>query len=201
MDSSFLKKLFHFLKTEHVSLARKGDRFFKLRGINYDRIRANGGVCAKPQTSKQLDLNRESFNHKEFGFSGTKYCRRFQGLADTDREDWRIFRHWMREALRTRDVQRWIIERWIAKVWMKSFDKNLAVHGGSVEEAFINARIRNSSPVTANHAIKHARSSSDPITAQLEAYTMKKFGGRSSHKRRFGRMKRAVVLYRHYSTS
>jgi hypothetical protein len=72
--------------------------------------------------------------------------------------------------------------------------------GGTVEEAMINARIRNSSWVTATCAIKSAKGSADRITAELEAYTSSSCGGEPDHKRRFGSMMRPVVLYRFFKT-
>lgn len=198
-DSGFLKKLFGYLKNNHPELADKEERFFQLEGINYDVLYANGGHCRTPLTVIRYDLNGKNFGHKTFGYAGDSYCEKYQPKADTNEEDWQIFRHWMREALRKRDVQKWIIEYWITKYWIPSYEKIVIKGVGSVEEAFINARIRNSSSVTANCAIEHAEESANRIESQLEAYTLKKCKGKERHKRRFGVMKRPIVLYQHFS--
>ncbi|MCK5392692.1 MAG: hypothetical protein KAJ31_09710, partial [Deltaproteobacteria bacterium] len=162
-DSGFLEDLFDYIEQNHPDLAPKKDRFFKLKGVNFDILYANGTHCNMPTTVNMLDLNDIPFGHNKYKFAGEKYCRTYKQNADVDEEDWKIFRHWMREALRKKDVQKWIVERWIVKYWVESYNKVMNASGGSVEEAFINARIRNSSPVTANCAIEYARNSDNPV--------------------------------------
>lgn len=198
-DSGFLQDLIDYLKDNHPNLASEGDRFFQLKGINFDVLYANGGHCNKPVTVIYTDLDGNQFGHNRFGYAGDRYCNTYKPRASTDEKDWQIFRHWIREALRKRDVQKWIIERWLAKYWLPSYEKVVVDNGGKITEAFINARIRNSSPVTANCAIKHAKNVADPIGAQLEAYTQKKCRGKESHSRRFGVMKRPVVIFETFS--
>ncbi|WP_415770300.1 hypothetical protein [Pseudomonas sp. LB3P38] len=194
-DSGELKELFDYLKTKHPNLAPKSDNFFKLRGINYDLIRANGGVCTEPRSEIKNDLDGKPFKHDKFP-GGKKYCPIYK-KGSTTMEDWQIFRHWMRASVREKDVQRYIIERWLNKVWLPSYNAVLAA-GGTVEEAMINARIRNSSPVTAACAIKSAKGSADRIKAELEAYTSKSCGGKPGHTRRLGSIMRPVVLYHYF---
>ncbi len=195
-DSGELKELFDYLKVNHPNLAPNGDRFFKLRGINYDIIRANGGVCTEPRSDIMDDLEGKKFGHDKFP-GGKKYCPRFFPKDTTTLEDWQIFRHWMRAALRQENIQRYIIERWLNKVWLPSY-REVIKSGGTVEEAMVNARIRNSSSVTARCAIKKAVLSANRIESQLAAYTSKECRGDSGHSRRFGSMDRPVKLYRHF---
>ncbi|MHC2148639.1 hypothetical protein [Pseudomonas sp. 210_17 TE3656] len=196
-DSSSLVDLIDYLKENHPNLAPEADRFFELRGINFDRIRANGGVCVEPRAEITLDLDGAPFGHSKYG-GGDSYCRDFR-KGNTTLEDWRIFRHWMRAALRTREIQRLIIERWINRVWVPSY-KAVMSAGGSVEDAMVNSRIRNSSPATAKCALGKAAGAVDRIQAQLDAYSDPDIncGGKKRHVERWGVMRRPVVLYRHF---
>lgn len=198
-DSGFLRALFDYLKSNYPNLASEGTRFFQLKGINFDVLYANGGHCNKPVTVINTDLNGNKFGHNQFGYAGDSYCKTYKPRASTDEKDWQIFRHWIREALNKRDVQKWIIERWLKKYWLPSYEKVVLDNGGEITEAFINARIRNSSSVTANCAIEYAKNASDPVAAQLEAYTLKKCKGKNRHSRRFGVMQRPVVIYEAFS--
>lgn len=105
----------------------------------------------------------------------------------------------MRESLRKRDVQQWVIERWLTKYLIPSYKKIVIQNGGEISEALINARIWNYSAVTADCAIKHAQGSNNPVEAQLEAYTLKECRGKERHQRRFGVMRRSVALYEYFS--
>ncbi|MFJ4194452.1 hypothetical protein [Pseudomonas sp. NPDC089534] len=198
-DSGELVELFDYLKRQHPDLAPHADAFFRLRGVNYDRVRANGGVCTTPRSEITVDLDGKPFGHNAFG-GGASYCATYR-KGSTTREDWQVFRHWMRAALREKDVQRYIIDRWLAKVWVPSFE-HVTAAGGSVEEAMINARIRNSSPGTAECALKRARDGGGDvdarIAAELSAYVSSACKGNPSHERRFGSMKRPVVLFRQF---
>jgi hypothetical protein len=194
-DSGNLVDFFKYLKTNHSFLAEKSDRFFQLQGINFDRIRANGGICTTPRSEIALDLDGKPFGHDKYG-GGESYCKSYK-VGDTTPEDWQIFRHWVRSALREKDVQRYIIDHWLKKLWLPSYAAVLK-SGGTVEEAMINARIRNSSPVTADCAIDKAIGKKDRTTAQLEAYIDPSCKGKVSHKRRFGEMMRPVALFTHF---
>ncbi|PWK45519.1 hypothetical protein [Pseudomonas sp. OV226] len=196
-DSAQLKRLFDFIKLNHLTLAPKADQFFNLRGINFDNIRARGGVCSTPRSEITLDLDAKPFAHDIYG-GGSSYCGAHMNGATT-LEDWQIFRHWIRTALRQKDVQSFIINQWLTNVWVPSYQAVLAA-GGSVEEAMINSRIRNSSPVTAKCAIDKANQVADGkrIETQLKAYTDPDCKGKARHSERFGVMKRPMVLYRHF---
>lgn len=181
-------------------MAANSDHFFRLKGINFDIIRANGGVCATPRSEIMHDLDEKQFGHDAKLPGGKRYCLRFFPKGTTTLDDWQIFRHWMRAALRQEDIQRYIIERWLNKIWLPSY-REVIKSGGTVEEAMVNARIRNSSPVTARCAIKQAKGSANRITSQLEAYTSKACKGNPNHSRRFGSMKRPVELYRYFRST
>lgn len=192
-DSGTLEKLMDYLKEDHPELAPEADRFFELRGINFNRIRGNGGGCGSNTEEIKVDLDGVPFGHSSY----EKYCANYDG--STSREDWQIFRHWIRAALRRRDVQRYIIERWINDEWLTSYQAVMDA-GGTVEETMVNSRIRNSSPFTANCALKKANEVAPAyrIKTQLEAYTSKECKGKEGHERRFGEMLRPVALYRHF---
>ncbi len=182
-DSGFLKKIIDYIKENYPKLAPKSRRFFGLKGINFDILYANGGHCKSPVTTIMKDLKGKAFGHVKDGGAGNSYCGKYEPRANTDEEDWRIFRHWMRASLRKKDVQKFIIERWIRKFWTPSYTKTLAV-GGTVQEAIINTRIRNSSPVLANSLIGQT------VEQQLEAY---------GKDRRRGVMLRSINIYEFYS--
>ena len=194
-DSAFLRRLISKIHAETPNLAPDGARFFRLQGTNFDRLYANGGHCHRPLTVLEIDLVGAPFGHPSNPHAGSKYCGDYFNGA-TDEKDWQVFRHWIRAALRADDIQFWILDEWLRNYWLPSYKAVLATEGGSVEEAMINARIRNSSSATALCALRHASGATDRIEAQLEAYTIKKCGGKADHRRRFGEMMRPVVLYR-----
>ncbi|MNR58673.1 hypothetical protein D3C85_1797270 [compost metagenome] len=72
--------------------------------------------------------------------------------------------------------------------------------GGTVEEAMINSRIRNSKPFTAKCALEKANEvdAADRIPTQLKAYTSHECRGSERYVERYGVMKRPVMLYRHF---
>lgn len=192
-DSGTLERLMDYLKEHHPNLAPEAVRFFELRGNDFNTIRGNGGGCGSDPEEIEVDLDGVLFGHASY----EKYCDDRDG--STSREDWQIFRHWMRAALRLRDVQRYIIEQWINEEWLTSYHAVMDA-GGTVEEAMVNSRIRNSKPYTANCALKKANEG-DPdkrIQAQLMAYTSEACKGKEGHERRFGEMLRPVELYRHF---
>lgn len=200
-DSGTLIELMDYLKEHHRSLAPEADLFFALRGINFDDIRANGGVCVHPKQEIALDLDGVAFGHSSYG-GGDKYCSDHHGKKATTLEDWQIFRHWIRAALRLRDVQRYIIERWLNKEWVPSYNAVMGA-GGTVEEVMINSRIRNSSPSLAKCALNKANqvAAADRIQTQMNAYANighQECRGKPWYKERFGVMQRPVALYRHF---
>ena len=164
-------------------------RFCALKGTNFDKLLARGGHCVQPPAVIAVDLSGQPFGHAPMGFAGAAYCATYD-KGTTTPEDWRVFRHHMRDALRQRDVQTWLIESWTERYWMPSY-RAVMQAGGSAEEALVNARIRNSSSVTANKAAGHRTlttlTATDPVERQLEVY---------NRADRRGYLLRAAVLYR-----
>jgi hypothetical protein len=157
----------------------------------YNQLRA-AGVCASQQFD--TDLKGEKFNH--FNVSHDKnYCTKYANTS-LQASDWRVFRTWMRVALRTKAGQEWLLAQWMKDYWFKSLEK-VPGGAGQIEEALVNVRVRNSFPAVADKA--PARPASDPkgrIQRELDAY------GAHSPKtlsRRCGIMLRPVVLYRHFA--
>jgi hypothetical protein len=126
----------------------------------------------------------------------------YDDLRNAGGSDWETFTHCILSALRLRDAQAWLIGYFLENYWLESYDAIMASKLGTVEEALINARIRNSGPGLADCALKHARSPgiADSLQAQLDAYGDPKIckGAKTRHQDRAGYMKRAVVLYRFF---
>jgi hypothetical protein len=131
----------------------------------YDQLRA-AGVCASRQLD--TDLKGEKFNH--FNVSHDEnYCTKYANTS-LQASDWRVFRTWMRVALRTKPGQEWLLTQWMKDYWFKSLEK-VPGGAGQIEEALVNVRVRNSFPAVADKA--PARPASDPkgrIQRELDAY-------------------------------
>jgi uncharacterized protein YgiM (DUF1202 family) len=161
-DSSFLQKIIEEIKTNHKDIAPKFDQFYALKGTNFDKLYANGGHCTSPVSTIMTDLEGNAFGHTKFGNAGSSYCATYNTKATTV-EDWQVFRHWIRAALRTKAMQSFILDYWIGHYWQPSYEKTMAA-GGSISEALINTRIRNSGSVKANANIGKS------ISDQLKDY-------------------------------
>jgi hypothetical protein len=165
-------------------------------GFRYDVVRAKGGVCAPhPEAAVPMtDLDGVPFKHGAATFGGTKYCNRFNPAHATDIESWRKLRHWCRVALRRRDMQEWIIKDWINGVWVKAYNEVISRPHGTFREAFVVARIWNTSPGDALEALRAAQGEADPrkrIAAELAEYAK----GSSTHQDRIGVMQRPGGVY------
>ncbi len=147
-DSSFLENIFEEIKKNHRNLAPEFDRFYALKGHNFDVQYANGGHCTHPVSTLITDLDGNTFGHTVWGYAGSSYCGTYNS-GKTTPEDWVVFRHWIRAALRTKSMQQYIIDYWIGHYWQPSYEKTMAA-GGSIPEALVNCRIRNSGSVKAN---------------------------------------------------
>lgn len=111
------------------------------------------------------------------------------------------FLKWMKAGLQQKDAQRWLLDQWLDRYWEPSL-KAVEASGGTVEEALVNVRIRNTSTSLAQCAIRHAAGAEDRIKAELEAYASPKIcpGAKPRYKGdRWGWMRRPVVLYDHKS--
>lgn len=121
----------------------------------------------------------------------------YDSLRNAGGEPWHLFTQLILSALRKERAQQWLIEQWLLRYWLPSYDAVLKV-GGAVKEAFVNARIRNSSAALATCALKHARTGADAITLELEAYANREICAHANpdyRARRWGYMWRPVVLF------
>jgi hypothetical protein len=147
-DSSFLEKIIEEIKSNHSTLAPKFDQFYALKGTNFDKLYSNGGHCTSPTTTIMDDLDGKAFGHTKWGYGGDSYCSTYNTKATT-LEDWQVFQHWIRAALRTREMQNFIVTYWIEHYWQPSYKKTIDANG-TIPEAIINCRIRNSGSSKAN---------------------------------------------------
>ncbi|TSD87441.1 hypothetical protein FFK22_017365 [Mycobacterium sp. KBS0706] len=164
---------------------------YRKPGVVYDELRA-AGVCAAEKF--QTDLSGEPFDH--FDVPPKKsYCTKYANSALQAR-DWRIFRTWMRAALRTRTAQEWLVGLWMRDYWYKSLDR-VPEGDGWIEEALVNVRVRNSARAVANKAVtRPASTPTERVQRELDAYGEWK---PSTLLRRCRIMLRPVVLYRHFA--
>jgi hypothetical protein len=166
-------------------------------GFRYDVVRAKGGVCApNPHTAvSMVDLNGEEFKHGEPTFGGPHYCDQFNRARFEDFAAWRKLRHWCRVGLRRRDMQAWIIRDWINSFWVPAYNEVMRHPHGTVSEAFVLARIWNTSHGSALNALSKAGVEANPekrIAAELSAYAAES----PTHKQRVGVMQRPGAVYR-----
>jgi hypothetical protein len=162
------------------------------KDVVYDELRA-AGVC---NSAHDTDLDGIPFEHRKQS-ANSKYCKA-RANDQLNRDDWQLFRTVTRNALRQKSEQEWLLRLWMRDYWEKSLKK---VHSGPgyIEEVMVNARIRNSSPRTANEAIAPKGSLPDErIKKELAAY-----GADDAERleRRRGVMMRPVVLYRFVAAS
>lgn len=101
------------------------------------------------------------------------------------------FRKWMLEGLRKKDSQAWILDYWLDTYWEPAYKAS----SGDVRLALVAARIWNSSPSLGKCAVERALKAHDRVQAALEAYVDCKGGKKEYKSRRWGWMKRPVVLF------
>lgn len=143
--------------------------------FHFDVVRAQGGICSQrlPKPTLMTDLDGERFSEVGEHYAGQRYCSRFAGDARLDPKAWQRLRHWSRVGLRRRDMQAWVVQDWVTKQWLQAYNTVLDLPHGSLAEAFIIARIRNSSPALARAALSAAAGETDPsrrIGAELRRY-------------------------------
>lgn len=197
-DSGLLADFYRHLQATKGNAIPEAARFYALRGVNFDVLYANGGHCRKPSTVITSDLDGKPFGYKEYGYAGDGYCKTYNN-EKTNETDWRIFRHDMRLVLREKETQAWLIDSWLSRYWWPSYQKVAAESEGTITDVLVNARIRNSSPATADCALARARDSADRVEAQLGAYASSTCKGNPRHKERWPYMKRAVTLETFFS--
>jgi hypothetical protein len=159
------------------------------KAVVYDEVRA-AGVCRNPKFD--TDLDGEPFNHRPQSAKASYCAKRSNNAIGPD--DWRLFRTVVRQALRRKEDQAWLLRFWMDNYWKDSVAR---VHKGPgyTEEVIVNARIRNSGSGVADKAIAPVGSS----PAQRIAHEFQAYGKDDPGKleRRRGTMLRPVVLYRH----
>jgi hypothetical protein len=205
-DSGGLARLMAYLEANHpdvVPAVNKKD-FFKLKGVNFDRLYAAGGHCTAPTSEVRTDLSGAEFQHTVHGYAGEGYCLTYNKPAfKLTPRDWQVFRHGMREALRREDVQFRIIRDFANNEWLSAYRLAVVQGGHDVREAFVLARIWNSSPVLAKCAYERARDvtgTSDRIKKELEAYAAGCANSKPRMKERWPYMQRSVLVYEAFST-
>lgn len=105
------------------------------------------------------------------------------------------FRKWMREGLRRKDAQKWILEYWLDTYWEPSYRAS----AGDIRLALVVARIWNTSPRLGKCAAERALKEDDHVQAALKAYVHCPGGRKAYESRRWGWMKRAVTLFDAYT--
>ena len=200
-DSGGLARLMAYLEANHpdvVPAASKKD-FFRLKGVNFDRLYATGGHCTKPTTEIKTDLSGAEFQHTLHGYAGDNYCQTYNKPEfKLTPKDWQVYRHGMREALRREDVQFRVLRDFATNEWASAYQLVVVQGGRDVREAFVLARIWNSSPVLARCAFDHAQGTigtSARIQKELEAYAAGCPNSKIRMKERWPYMQRSIVGY------
>ena len=181
---------------EHAPmLLRLADRqLYKPRNgrhaVIYDEIRA-AGLCGSAERF-DTDLLDEPFHH--FDNVGVDCARHANPKLTAT--DWRIFRTWMRAAIRTKKMQERLMSLWLEDYWKDSL-ATVPRGDGYMEEVLINVRVRNSTPVHADRAVKRrATTIVQRVQRELDQYGEFSL---NTLKRRCRLMLRPVVLFRHFA--
>jgi hypothetical protein len=205
-DSGGLVRLMAYIEAHHpdvVPAANKND-FFRLKGINFDKLYAAGGHCTQPLTEILDDLSGATFQHSlHTKYAGDQYCLdHLRPALELTPKDWQVYRHGMREALRHEDVQFRILRDFANNEWASAYRLVVLEGGHDVTEAFVLVRIWNSSPVLAKCAYKSANGTTDTasrILKELNAYAAEGptscSGAKPRMKERWPYMQRAVLIY------
>lgn len=201
-DSSGLALLMGYIEINHPDVVPNANKnaFFQLKGINFDKLYAAGGHCTKPLTEIKTDLDGVDFQHtSHLKYAGVDYCSRYlKPELNLGPKEWQIYRHGMREALRREDVQFRVMRDFANKEWASAYQRVVVKGKRDVREAFIIARIENSSPVLAKCAFNSAQgagSTNARIQKQLVAYAAGCKGSKVRMKERWPYMQRAVIAY------
>jgi hypothetical protein len=175
---------------QKAGLVRLADAVhYKKKGVVvYDELRA-AGVCSSQVFD--TDLNGVKFEHRP-QHANESYCQARHN-ASLEPSDWRLFRTVVRDALRSKEDQAWLLAFWMSHYWNDSLAR--VIPGpGYIEEVIVNSRIRNSTPVVANKAVAPAGTSPEGrIDIELKTYGN---WNPATLQRRRGTMLRPVVLYR-----
>lgn len=205
-DSGRLARLMAYIEANHPDVvpAEHKNEFFRLKGVNFDKLYAAGGHCTKPLSEIQSDLSGAEFQHtKHTNHAGDDYCQKhLRPALELTPKDWQVYRHGMREALRHEDVQFRIMRDFANNEWASAYRLVVLQGGHQVTEAFVVARIWNSSPVLAKCAFERAKGASSGesrIQKELNAYAdVGPTGCKGANvrmKKRWPYMQRAVLAY------
>ncbi|MFT4503161.1 hypothetical protein [Caballeronia sp. 15711] len=164
---------------------------YRKNHIQYDQIRASG-LCNAEHINEDLFGEPFKADAAHPGVS-SENCENWDNKPHMSSQTWQLFRTYMRIALRTQAGQEWIFNSWLDDYWMRSLKKTLAA-GGTVDEALVNARIRNSGPAYADRALS-LMGGGDTACIQREIKAYEDMGG-STAWRRFDFLMRSVNLYR-----
>lgn len=184
----------NFVKPEHKTryLRFADAKLYNHNAIMYDQIRSSG-LCIDRHNRISVDLDDKPFAETgHLGPSGDQ-CQSWKN-ANFTVQDWQLFRHYMRIALRTAEGQQWLIGSWLDHTWAASL-KTVLGAGGTIDEAIANARVRNSFPAAAEKAVqKPGTTPTQRIQREIDAYTDHK---RTTSARRCVYIWRSVALFRH----
>jgi hypothetical protein len=141
----------------------------------------------------ETDLRGEPF-HVPTQKVDAAYCAKQTSALGAS--DWLVFATWTRVALRDEGIQRELLDNWISKFWLKTL-AFIAPGPGFEEEAFINARFRNSLSGAAN-TVKQTPGVNTPgrVARELARYAE---ADARAYNRRCKLMQRPGVLYRHFT--
>ncbi|TAW04058.1 hypothetical protein ELI20_36965 [Rhizobium ruizarguesonis] len=140
-------------------------------------------------------------NHPDIGGATDQaYMRQLAGKLRTGTKYDQVksnatFRNWMLEGLRHKDAQEWILNDWLDTYWTPAYRAS----NGDIRLALVLARIWNTSPGLGRCAAEHALQSDDRLQAALLAYTNCAGGNQDYRTRRWGWMKRPVVVFDAYA--
>ncbi|MEA2943098.1 MAG: hypothetical protein QOD09_3627 [Bradyrhizobium sp.] len=174
---------------QKVGLVRLADtvHYKKKNVVVYDELRA-AGVCS--MQTFDSDLNGVKFEHRPQSASKS-YCQARYN-ASLGPSDWRLFRTVVRDALRLKEDQAWLLAFWMNHYWNDSLTQ-VKPGAGYIEEVIVNSRIRNSTPLVANKAVAPTETSpAKRVEIELKAYGD---WNPATLERRRGTMLRPVVLY------
>ncbi|WP_027993914.1 hypothetical protein [Sinorhizobium meliloti] len=106
------------------------------------------------------------------------------------------FRKWMLQGLRRIEAQQWILEYWLTSFWEPAYNAS----GADIRLAMILARIWNTRKDLGEFAAEKARQAEPDqrVEAALHAYAFNPKGNPDYERRRWGWMRRPVVLLDKY---
>lgn len=211
LDSGKLARLMDYIEENNLEVVPNEykSQFYSLKGVNYDKLYAAGGHCTKPISEIRTDLSGSPFLHTyNVRYAGDNYCRdHLKPALKLTPKDWQIFRHGMREALRHEDIQFRIIREFANTTWASAYRLVVLEGGHDVSEAFVIARIWNSSASLARCVFAEAgriEGKEARMKIELNSYAANgptRCKGSARMRERWPYMRRAVEVYDHLLNS